>query len=38
MIESADGHIHGVYTSQERTVINHFVLEEADITSQGKGK
>lgn len=38
MIETADGRIHGVYTSQERTIINHFVLEEADITDQGKGK
>ncbi|MEX2306107.1 MAG: sialidase family protein [Pirellulales bacterium] len=32
IIESADGRIHGVYTSQERTVINYFVLEEEDIT------
>lgn len=38
MIETADGRIHGVYTSQERTVINHFVLEVTDITGQGKGK
>jgi predicted neuraminidase len=38
MIETADGRIHGVYTSQERTVINHFVLEEGDITRQSNGK
>jgi predicted neuraminidase len=37
MIQTADGRIHGVYTSQERTVINHFVLDEADIIGpQGK--
>jgi predicted neuraminidase len=35
IIESANGHIHGVYTSQERTVINYFLLEEADITHDG---
>jgi predicted neuraminidase len=38
MIQSADGRIHGVYTSQERTVINHFVLEEADITRPSEGR
>jgi predicted neuraminidase len=38
IIETADGRIHGVYTSQERTVINHFGLEEADITDERKGK
>lgn len=38
IIETADGRIHGVYTSQERTVINHFVLDEADITDQGQAK
>ena len=38
IIESADGRIHGVYTSQERTVINYFVLEEADINHHGDGK
>jgi predicted neuraminidase len=38
MIETADGRIHGVYTSQERTLINHFVLEEADITDQDESK
>jgi predicted neuraminidase len=32
VIQSTDGRIHGVYTSDERSVINHFVLEEADIT------
>jgi predicted neuraminidase len=37
IIESADGRIHGVYTSQERTVINHFVIDEADITGKGEG-
>jgi predicted neuraminidase len=31
IIETADGRIHGVYTSEERTVINHFTLEESDI-------
>jgi predicted neuraminidase len=31
IIETADRLIHGVYTSAERTVINHFTLEEADI-------
>jgi predicted neuraminidase len=38
IIETADGRIHGVYTSQERTIINHFVLEEADIRGQGESK
>lgn len=33
IIQSADGKIHGVYTSQRRTVVNHFVLEESDIKS-----
>lgn len=33
MIQTSDGRIHGVYTSEERTVINHFVLEETDIAS-----
>jgi predicted neuraminidase len=37
MIETADGRIHGVYTSQERTVVNHFVLDEADIISGEQG-
>lgn len=32
IIEAADGRIHGVYTSDERTVVNHFVLDEEDIT------
>ncbi len=32
IIQTADGKIHGVYTSEERTVINHFVIDEADIT------
>jgi hypothetical protein len=38
MIETADARIHGVYTSQERTIINHFVLEETDIRGQGESK
>jgi predicted neuraminidase len=33
IIQTADGRIHGVYTSQERTVINHFVLDETDIVN-----
>jgi predicted neuraminidase len=33
IIETADGKIRGVYTSLERTVINHFVLDEQDILS-----
>jgi predicted neuraminidase len=38
IIETADGRIHGVYTSKERTIINHFVLEEADVRGQGESK
>jgi|tagenome__1003787_1003787.scaffolds.fasta_scaffold20836145_1 predicted neuraminidase len=38
IIETADGRIHGVYTSQERTIINHFVLEETDIRGQSESK
>ncbi len=38
IIQTADGRIQGVYTSQERTMINHFVLEEADIARAGKDK
>jgi predicted neuraminidase len=34
LIQTSDGRIHGVYTSEERTVINHFVLDEADITDR----
>jgi predicted neuraminidase len=30
-IQTADGRIHGVYTSQKRSVVNHFDLDEADI-------
>lgn len=37
IIQSADGRIHGVYTSQERTVVNHFVLDEADIIGREQG-
>ena len=36
IVEAADGRIHGVYTSQERTVVNHFVLDEQDIVSSSK--
>jgi len=38
MIQTADGRIHGVYTSQERTIINHFALDEADISAQSEDK
>lgn len=31
IIQTADGRIHGVYTSQERSVINHVVFDEQDI-------
>lgn len=31
IIQTADGRINGVYTSQKRTVVNHFVLDESDI-------
>lgn len=31
IIQSADGSIHGVYTSHKRTVVNHFVINEGDI-------
>ena len=37
VIETADGRLHGVYTSQERTVINHFVMDEDDIV-EGIGR
>ena len=30
-VQAADGKIHGVFTSQKRSVVNHFVLDEADI-------
>jgi predicted neuraminidase len=33
IIQAADGRIHGVYTSQHRTVINHFTLQETDIAT-----
>ncbi len=32
IIETADGRIHGVYTSEERTVINYFQMDESDVT------
>ena len=31
IIQTADDRIHGVFTSQRRSVVNHFVLDEADI-------
>ena len=31
IIQASDGRIHGVYTSQRRTVVHHFVLDESDI-------
>jgi predicted neuraminidase len=31
IIQTADGLIHGVFTSRRRTVVNHFLLEESDI-------
>ena len=31
IIQTADGRIHGVFTSQRRSVVNHFVLDESDI-------
>jgi predicted neuraminidase len=34
VIVAADGRIHGVYTSQERSVVNHFVMDEEDITGR----
>jgi predicted neuraminidase len=34
VIQTADGRIHGVYTSQERSVVNHFAFDEADITKR----
>jgi hypothetical protein len=33
IIQTADGKIHGVYTSQGRSVVNHFGLEEADVAN-----
>lgn len=38
IIQTADGRIHGVYTSDERTVINHFVIDEADITGKASSR
>ena len=32
IIETADGRIHGVYTSEERSVINYFQMDESDVT------
>jgi predicted neuraminidase len=37
VIQTSDGRLHGVYTSQERTVVNHFVMDEDDITD-GSGE
>jgi predicted neuraminidase len=31
IIQTADGQIHGVFTSDRRSVVNHFALDEADI-------
>ena len=36
IIQTADGKIHGVYTSQERSVVNHFTLDEADVAKGAK--
>ncbi len=38
MIQATDGRIHGVYTSSERTVVNYFVLDEADISNHAESK
>lgn len=34
IVQSADGRIHGAYTSQRRTVVHHFVFDEKDILEQ----
>ena len=31
IIQTSDGRIHGVYTSQKRTTVNHFMLDESDL-------
>ena len=31
IIQTVDGRIHGVYTSQRRSVVNHFDMDESDI-------
>jgi predicted neuraminidase len=36
IIQSADGRLHGVYTSAERTIVNHFEMDESDVT-ESKG-
>jgi hypothetical protein len=33
-VQTKDGKIHVVYTSDERSVVNHAVFEEAFITGQ----
>ncbi len=33
IIQTADGRIHGVFTSQDRSVVNHFSLDEADVAN-----
>lgn len=33
VIQTADGKIHGVFTSQGRSVVNHFTLDEADVAN-----
>lgn len=34
MIQTTDGRIQGVFTSSKRSVVNHFVIDEADIALQ----
>jgi predicted neuraminidase len=36
IIETTDGRIHGVYTSQKRSVVNHFVMDESDVAAGRK--
>lgn len=36
IIQTADGKIHGVYTSQERSLVNHFTLDEGDVAKGAK--
>ena len=33
IIQAADGRIQGVFTSSKRSVVNHFILDESDITN-----
>ena len=32
IIQTSDGRIHGVYTSQRRSVVNHFDMDESDLS------